>query len=340
MKRYWYLMAIAATLLASCNKDEEETEIQGFKVLEYRPAPGQFINEGFDCQTMEEANAYAEERFNKKLYVSLGSFGGYITVKMPKEIKNRKGYDFGIIGNPFSGSSEPGIVWVSEDANGNGKADDVWYELKGSDEPERDYSVTYHRPDAAGDIPWEDSKGESGVIKYLPQYHDQMYYPNWIKEDSYTLKGSMLEARTEQEGGIWKNKDFGKGFYLTTIREQALRMAEQTVRKFGGTPFVNEYEFDETFLHNGQMNVKVFNSYSEEWAYFIVANRDRNNKEKIHGFDIVVGPIADDRVGIQLFRYLRNFIDMPTLIKELKYKELTIQYYFGTEHAVKLLKKL
>ena len=44
MKRYWYLMAIAATLLASCNKDEEETEIQGFKVLEYRPAPGQFIN--------------------------------------------------------------------------------------------------------------------------------------------------------------------------------------------------------------------------------------------------------------------------------------------------------
>ena len=40
MKRYWYLMAIAATLLASCNKDEEETEIQGFKVLEYRPAPG------------------------------------------------------------------------------------------------------------------------------------------------------------------------------------------------------------------------------------------------------------------------------------------------------------
>lgn len=75
-------------------------------------------------------------------------------------------------------------------------------------------------------------------------------------------------------------KDFGKGFYLTTIREQALRMAEQTVRKFGGTPFVNEYEFDETFLHNGQMNVKVFNSYSEEWAYFIVANATVTTKKK------------------------------------------------------------
>ena len=210
MKRYWYLMAIAATLLASCNKDEEETEIQGFKVLEYRPAPGQFINEGFDCQTMEEANAYA---------------------------------DFGIIGNPFSGSSEPGIVWVSEDANGNGKADDVWYELKGSDEPERDYSVTYHRPDAAGDIPWEDSKGESGVIKYLPQYHDQMYYPNWIKEDSYTLKGSMLEARTEQEGGIWKNKDFGKGY--------ADNWGSDMAKDDNGNYRYNQFDLDDAVDQNG-----------------------------------------------------------------------------------------
>ena len=202
MKRYWYLMAIAATLLASCNKDEEETEIQGFKVLEYRPAPGQFINEGFDCQTMEEANAYAEERFNKKLYVSLGSFGGYITVKMPKEIKNRKGYDFGIIGNPFSGSSEPGIVWVSEDANGNGKADDVWYELKGSDEPERDYSVTYHRPDAATDICrqlWHnDSKSKITLLQnYISQLRKLLTADPALHIVSLYNKGYYLQINGE-----------------------------------------------------------------------------------------------------------------------------------------------
>ena len=153
MKKHWYILAVMTTVIfTSCNKDEEITEeTNDLKVLEYCPAPGQFINEGFNCQTMEEANAYAEQRFKQKNYVSLGSFGGYITVKMPKEIKNRKGYDFGIIGNPFDGSSEPGIVWVSEDANGNGKADDVWYELKGSDNPTRDYSVTYFRPDEIGD---------------------------------------------------------------------------------------------------------------------------------------------------------------------------------------------
>ena len=112
MKKHWYILAVMTTVIfTSCNKDEEITEeTNELKVLEYCPAPGQFINEGFNCQTMQEANAYAEQRFKQKNYVSLGSFGGYITVKMPKEIKNRKGYDFGIIGNPFDGSSEPGIV--------------------------------------------------------------------------------------------------------------------------------------------------------------------------------------------------------------------------------------
>ena len=249
-------------------------------MLEYRPAPGQFINEGFDCQTMEEANAYAEERFNKKLYVSLGSFGGYITVKMPKEIKNRKGYDFGILGNPFSGSSEPGIVWVSEDANGNGKADDVWYELKGSDEPERDYSVTYHRPDAAGDIPWEDSKGESGVIKYLPQYHDQMYYPNWIKEDSYTLKGSMLEARTEQEGGIWKNKDFGKGY--------ADNWGSDMAKDDNGNYRYNQFDLDDAVDQNG-------NPVTLERIHFVkVQSAILKNVESI-------GEVSTEVVGFKAF---------------------------------------
>lgn len=305
MKRYWYLMAIAATLLASCNKDEEETEIQGFKVLEYRPAPGQFINEGFDCQTMEEANAYAEERFNKKLYVSLGSFGGYITVKMPKEIKNRKGYDFGIIGNPFSGSSEPGIVWVSEDANGNGKADDVWYELKGSDEPERDYSVTYHRPDAAGDIPWEDSKGESGVIKYLPQYHDQMYYPNWIKEDSYTLKGSMLEARTEQEGGIWKNKDFGKGY--------ADNWGSDMAKDDNGNYRYNQFDLDDAVDQNG-------NPVTLERIHFVkVQSAILKNVESI-------GEVSTEVVGFKALNELFKVMDLPSLLsckRQINYLSLS-----------------
>ena len=109
------------------------------RVCEYTPAPGQFINElktgGFDGTqtTPETAIAYAEERMREVNWVSLGGFGGYIIVGFDHSIQNSGDYDIGILGNSFSGSSEPGIVWVMQDENGNGEADDTWYELAGSE---------------------------------------------------------------------------------------------------------------------------------------------------------------------------------------------------------------
>lgn len=136
------------------------------------------------------------------------------------------------------------------------------------------------------------------------------------------------------------NKDFGQGFYLTADRAQALRMGEQKVRQNGGRPVVNVYEFDEKYLNDERLKVKTFDAYTEEWARFILANRDRRTQERVHEYDIIVGPIADDQVGLQLFRYMRHYIDLRTLIENLKFVRLTIQYYFGTERAVQLLKKL
>lgn len=136
------------------------------------------------------------------------------------------------------------------------------------------------------------------------------------------------------------NKDFGQGFYLTEDKQQALRMAQQKVLQSGGIPTVNTYEFDEVHLTDNTVKVKSFEGYTEEWAQFILANRNRRTQEKLHDCDIVIGAIADDKVGVQLFRYMKEYIDLPTLVKKLQYMQLTIQYYFGTEKAVKLLKKL
>lgn len=86
--------------------------------------------------------------------------------------------------------------------------------------------------------------------------------------------------------------------------------------------------------------VKRFEGYTEEWARFILANRNRESLTKIHDYDIVIGAIADDKVGVQLFRYMKQYIDLPTLVKNLQFVRLTTQYYFGTERAIKLLKKL
>ncbi|MFV0586300.1 cell surface protein [Bacteroides reticulotermitis] len=253
MKKYQLFLAAAAIALSSCGNDHdvfpeipEDPEVPKLEVevLEYRPAPGQFINENFDVKTMAEANAYAEGRFKSGYFVSLGAFGGYITVKMPEEIKNQKGYDFGIIGNPFTNSSEPGIVWVSEDTNGNGIADDTWYELLGSDEAKRNYSVTYHRPAEVGDIEWEDNQEGSGVIKYLPQFHDQMYYPNWIKEDAYTLTGSMLAPRTIFEDNVWKNQDFEYGY--------ADNLGKDSAFDKDGRYLYNQFDLDNAIDLNGE----------------------------------------------------------------------------------------
>ena len=106
-------------------------------VLEYTPAPGQFINEretgGFSGEnTPEKAIHYAEKRLQQGLFVSLGAFGGYLVAGFDHSIVNDGGYNLQITGNTHENSSEPGIVWVMQDSNGNGLPDDTWYELRGS----------------------------------------------------------------------------------------------------------------------------------------------------------------------------------------------------------------
>ena len=136
------------------------------------------------------------------------------------------------------------------------------------------------------------------------------------------------------------NKDFGRGFYLSADYNQAMEMASTKVDQLGtGKPTVIEYEVDET--HMGEMRVLRFDSYSEEWAKFIILNRNNPALALAHDYDIVIGPIANDRVGVQLWRYETQIIDLPTLVHNLRYmKGITIQYFFGTERAIKLLRRI
>lgn len=136
------------------------------------------------------------------------------------------------------------------------------------------------------------------------------------------------------------NKDFGRGFYLSADYTQAREMAEAKVEQLEcGSPVVLQYEADETEWEN--LRVLRFESYSEEWAMFILANRNNQSKEAVHDYDIVIGPIADDRVGLQLWRYETHSIDLPTLVRNLQYmKGVTIQYFFGTERAINTLRRL
>ena len=134
-------------------------------------------------------------------------------------------------------------------------------------------------------------------------------------------------------------KDFGKGFYLTTIREQAERMAKRKQEVLGGKAIVQEYEFDENVLHKDDLKALVFEGTTPEWATFIFNNRSRNKNYR-HDYDIVVGPIADDGVAFLINQYTTGAVTLAQFTRMLKFKKLSNQYFFGTEKAVKQLRRI
>ena len=181
------------------------------RVYEYMPAMGQFVNlspkyeEGDDevamirkCETALVNNARG--------MVTLGGWGGYITFGFDHPVANLEGRDIQILGNAFYmtgsseyGSSEPGIVLVSVDENGNGAPDDMWYELKGClyDDPTTNhaFSRTYTR--------------DGDTIRNT--FHDQPYYPQWITADAYTLYGAKLAPQSVTISGqnVQRILDYG-----------------------------------------------------------------------------------------------------------------------------------
>lgn len=188
------------------------------KVYEFLPAPGQFVNDGYTCTTMEQAVEYAKGQFDAKTYVSLGGFGGCVVVGFDHSIENSGGYDIQIASNyGASGMSEAGVVWVMQDENGDGLPNDTWYELKGSEygKPEtiQDYAITYYKPKVEGGvIAWKDNQGKNGIVE-RNGYHGQEYYPKWVSAATYTLRGTRLESHViESRPGYWEVPGYDWGY--------------------------------------------------------------------------------------------------------------------------------
>lgn len=134
-------------------------------------------------------------------------------------------------------------------------------------------------------------------------------------------------------------KDFGYGFYLTPDEKVAKRQAERKFRQYGvGEEIVQHYLLDEAKLAG--LNILHFDTYSEEWADFILLNRQNKLPHSLHNYDIVVGPIANDTVGFQIRRYTEGIITKEQFLEEIKYHQVTIQYFFGTDKALTILKRI
>ena len=215
------------------------------KVLEYNPAPGQFVNtmpqyeEGDTYTTMLHKVEESIAGTNNTL-ISLGAWGGYVTFAFDHSVINTpEQRDFLIEGNSFyasttskGGSSEPGIVMVSIDINQNGLPDDPFYQLAGSEYHNsatiHNYSMTYHRtpaehtpqPDKKNSlsdstyIRWTDNQNQMGYL-YKNTFHTQEYFPQWITDTTLTFIGSRLPDNAYDpngKGAYWIQQPFEYGY--------------------------------------------------------------------------------------------------------------------------------
>lgn len=129
--------------------------------------------------------------------------------------------------------------------------------------------------------------------------------------------------------------DFGNGFYTTTNKAQAINFADRvTDRRHVGKSSVNVYEMDDEKV-NG-INVLEFSAPDDEWLDFVSDNRAGTAKNG--GFDLIIGPVANDDVYSTFILYSTGVLTKAQTIEALKVKKLYNQYVFTTERGLDCLK--
>ena len=122
--------------------------------------------------------------------------------------------------------------------------------------------------------------------------------------------------------------DFGKGFYLTSIHEQAVRYAQRFIRR-SRDAWLNAYEFE---FNPSEWKVMVFDSYNKDWLEFV--SKCRMGKT-VDDYDIVIGGIANDRVIVTLDRYFAGELSQEETLGLLRFEKPNIQYCIRSERMIK-----
>jgi len=130
-------------------------------------------------------------------------------------------------------------------------------------------------------------------------------------------------------------RDFGRGFYTTTIFDQAAAWAGNVFTRYGGDGrFVKVYEFESV----EGLKVKRFDGMSGEWLDFVKENRVKGGVQ--HGYDVVVGPVANDNTMRTIMFYISGVYTTEMALDQLKFFKANNQVSFHTERALSCLKSV
>ena len=149
--------------------------------------------------------------------------------------------------------------------------------------------------------------------------------------------GSHVEITKIELAKCLPQRDFGQGFYVTKFRHHAESWAKIIGKKHHTQGVVTEFDYTESPFARHICKIKRFDAYNEEWLDFVVANRRNKKEETVHNYDIVEGPVADDKVQFRINDYLKGAVSKQQFLKELSYHEETHQICFCTKVSLQLL---
>ena len=195
------------------------------RVYEYMPAPGHMVN-GYrlvgrmfpdDC-THRQACDTVMEHFRRSWMISLGAQGGYLVAGFDHSVPESGGGELIVRGNPYDYQSEPGIIWVSQDDNGDGLPNDQWFELAGSEygtsNEELEYCITYYRPQhTRSATAWRDHHGQTDYVPYMSYWNpSDTYWQPWVEGTEHSYFGSRLESHHTFDGQFSSIPPYGWGY--------------------------------------------------------------------------------------------------------------------------------
>lgn len=147
--------------------------------------------------------------------------------------------------------------------------------------------------------------------------------------------GSTVTVRKPSLRTGRPNADFGKGFYTTSNTEQAERWAHiKQEREEAARAVVSVYEFDESLLDSADLKIRKFNGADEAWLYFVADCR----KSRGHDFDLVQGPVANDKVFTTVNLFESGVLSAEAAILQLKAYKTYDQLSFHSERTINLLR--
>ncbi|MDR2204822.1 MAG: DUF3990 domain-containing protein [Flavobacteriaceae bacterium] len=129
--------------------------------------------------------------------------------------------------------------------------------------------------------------------------------------------GSYTAIETIDFSFFQIKRDFGKGFYVTKFYDQAEVWSKRKGKEHRSKPVITEFEFSEFFFRDEDFNVLRFDDYCNEWLDFVVLNRTNETEQSAHDYDIVEGPVADDKITTEVDRYIEGLISKEQFLNDL-----------------------